>query len=61
MHIGFESYKALSVHAVDGHHRFDPKMDAACFSETPISSYKTARCHRPEDHNINVDVHAFVN
>jgi hypothetical protein len=27
------------------------KIEAACSSETPISTYKTILCHDPEDHN----------
>jgi hypothetical protein len=30
------------------------KMEAACYSKTSISDYKTTMCHNPEDHNMNI-------
>jgi hypothetical protein len=28
-------------------------MKAVCSFETPVSAYKTARCHNTEDYNLN--------
>jgi hypothetical protein len=29
-------------------------MEAACFTEIFITTYKTTWCHNPEDHNVDV-------
>jgi hypothetical protein len=31
------------------------KIEAACSSETLVTTYKTARCHNPEEHNLKFD------
>ena len=33
-------------------------MNAVRFSETPSPTYQTTRCHKPEDHIINLSRHA---
>lgn len=32
------------------------RLEAACFSETPLLAYRIPRCHIPEDYNLNTQI-----